>query len=458
MGFDPQALARWTDGHWTIEPRGEASGFAFDARRIRPGEVFFALPGSARDGHDFVGQAKQAGALGAIVERTVPVDIPQLVVADSLEAMAAIAAPHRRAFSAPVVGITGSSGKTSTKEMLLRILGPDRAHGTAGNWNNLIGVPMTLFGLDPRTHEFAVVEAGINRRGEMAKLGAMIAADLTILTQIGPAHLEELGSLEGVAREKAELARAAVPDSPVVLPAEALHYAPFAAMAGRAVAVAGPGGIPSRAPAALVRRTVRPAEPGWAVLTIEGDCLGGEFRLRSRSAGMASNAALAAVAAARLGVDADRIRRGLEAWLPEGSRGGIVREGGRTFYIDCYNANPSSMRDALTAFAASMPEEAARCYVLGAMNELGPEAARWHREVAAALPPRSGDRVCFVGPANMTEAYAEGAREAGWSAGAIERAEAADSLESLVAAFDGVIFLKGSRSFALERLVPSASA
>jgi len=455
MRFDPQTLAAWTKGHWTVEPGSGANGFAFDARRIRPGQIFFALTAGARDGHDFVEQAKQGGAIGAVVERALAVDLPQLLVANTLEAMGAIGKAHRRRFSNPVIGITGSSGKTSTKEMLLRILGPRRTHGTAGNWNNLIGVPMTLFGLDPREHDYAVVEAGINQRGEMAKLGDMISPNLSILTQIGPAHLEELGSLEGVAREKAELARAAAADAPVVLPAEALGYAPFAAMAVRVVAVAGPGETPARSPAELIRMTARAAEPGWTLLTLDGECLGGEFRLRSRSSGMVSNAALAAVAAAKLGVDAAQIRLGLEAWRPEGSRGGIVQAGERTFYVDCYNANPASMRDAFAAFTASMPESAARCYVLGAMNELGADSAGWHRQVTARLSPRPGDMACFVGPPALTEAYAAGAREAGWTADALASSETADAFESLIAAFKGAVFLKGSRSYALERLVPT---
>ena len=456
MTFDPKTLAAWTNGHWSVEPESGPVGFAFDARRIRPGEIFFALSGGARDGHDFVAQAARGGAIGAVVERRLEIDLPQLLVADSLAAMAAIGAAHRRRFGSPVVGITGSSGKTSTKEMLLRILGPERAHGTAGNWNNRIGVPMTLFGLDPEAHEYAVVEAGINRQGEMAQLGAMIAPDLSILTQIGPAHLEELGSLEGVASEKSALARASAPGAPLVLPVDALKYAPFAAMAERAVAVAGPDEQAACPPAELVRQTAHADGAERTVFTLEGDGMAGEFRLPSRSAGMVANAGLAAVAAAKLGVGEGQIRRGLEAWRPEGSRGGIVREGKRTFYVDCYNANPASMRDALETFTASMPASAARCYVLGAMDELGPHADRWHREVGAALPWRSGDRACLVGPQVLAEAYADGAREAGWAGEAIDTAATAEAFTSLIAAFEGVVFLKGSRSYALERLLPSA--
>ena len=161
--------------------------------------------------------------------------LPQLKVADSLVALGAIGAAVRSKFSMPVVGITGSCGKTSTKEMLRCLLGEDRTHATAGNWNNRIGVPMTLLGLDSSPHDFAVIEAGINQPDEMRQLGQMIQADLIVLTNIEAAHLELLGSLEGIATEKSLLAEHAKPDSPIILPADALRYHAYKKLAHRAI-------------------------------------------------------------------------------------------------------------------------------------------------------------------------------------------------------------------------------
>ena len=178
--FDPKDIAAWSKGVWQENELPEAiTGFCFDARQLKSGECFVALSGGARDGHAFTAQAAELGAGALLVERPQSVALPQLIVDDSLLAMGAIGAGVRQRFDPPVVGITGSCGKTSTKEMLRVLLGEPRTHATAGNWNNRIGVPMTLFGLDADQHDFAVVEAGINQPGEMAELGTMIEADLT---------------------------------------------------------------------------------------------------------------------------------------------------------------------------------------------------------------------------------------------------------------------------------------
>ncbi len=458
MSFDPNSLAEWTGGRWRGDIPGEIGGFAFDARRLRKGEVFIALSGGARDGHDFVPQAAESGAVAAVVERELPMDLPQLVVGDTLAAMGAIGSACRRAFTKPVVGITGSSGKTSTKEMLHRILGPGRTHATAGNWNNLIGVPMTLFGLDPERQDFAVIEAGINQPGEMARLGAMIAPEITLVTHIGPAHLELLKSLEGVAREKSQLARAGKSGSPLVTPAAVLAYPAFAELADRAIVLAATDEPLPVEPRRVLRYRIEPADAHCSTLTLAGGGIDGRFTVRSRSRGICTNAGLAVAAACELGLPAETVAERLAGWEAAASRGQWVRAGGRRYYVDCYNANPASMRDALQAFADSLPASEPRLYVLGAMNELGPESARWHREIGRALRPRTGDLACFVGPAEWTRAYAEGAREAGWAASALREVEAAGKLKSLIAEFEGALFLKGSRSYALESLLPDAPA
>jgi len=466
--FHPQQIADWTGGSWFKEPSAGIEGFCFDARQIQPGQCFVALSGGARDGHDFIEQAAKGGAIAAIVETAKPIELPQLQVSNTLAALGAIGAAVRSQFKNPVVGITGSCGKTSTKEMLRSLLGEDRTHATAGNWNNRIGVPMTLFGLDPSQQDFAVIEAGINQPDEMAQLGKMIQADLNLLTNIGAAHLELLGSLGNIAEEKSLLAQHAVPDSPIILPAEVLRYPAYSQLAHRAIVL-----LPESEPApdSSVRGIVRysivaqaslPVSPSpekqsgmplpllSLVVSIENQT----YRIASPSRGIATNAALAIVAAKHLGISEADIRERIEAWRPSGTRGRIETLGAQAFYIDCYNANPSSMADALEAFSGSTPQDVAHFYILGAMNELGHSAPAQHEAIGRLLQLRLQDRVAFIGSDELTQAYEAGALAAGATNAQVERAENIEKVKSTVAQFQGAIFLKGSRSYQLEKLLP----
>ncbi len=469
--FHAQNLADWTGGTWLNEPAAPLCGFCFDARQIQPGQCFVALSSGVRDGHDFIEQAAQGGAVAALVEQPKALALPQLQVADSLAALGAIAAAVRGQFTKPVVAVTGSCGKTSTKEMLRLLLGEVRTHATAGNWNNLIGVPMTLFGLDAAQQDFAVIEAGINQPDEMAALGHMIRADLNVLTNIGAAHLELLGTQANVAAEKSLLAQYAAVDSPIVLPAEVLDYPAYAALAERVIVLLP---VDQPEPELPVRAIVRyeiveqesqkpegrvpprprlaclPALPQSQQITVDGQ----RYTIASPSRGIATNAALAIVAARQLGIAEADIRQRIEAWRPTGSRGRIETVDTQTFYIDCYNANPSSMADALDAFARSTPQGVERFYILGAMNELGSTAPEQHAAIGRQLTLRSQDRAAFIGPTKLTQAYETGAVAAGANAAQLQSAENIEKIKSTVAQFSGAIFLKGSRSYQLEQLLP----
>ncbi len=452
--FSPQHLAVWTGGRWHAdEIPEEIVGFCFDARQLKAGECFVALSGGARDGHEFVAQAAQLGASALLVERPQALALPQLIVENSLDAMAAIGAGVRRQFDGPVVGITGSCGKTSTKEMLRLLLGDSRTHATAGNWNNRIGVPMTLFGLDSERQDFAVIEAGINQPEEMSVLGSMIAADLTVVTNIASAHLELLGSIENVASEKAQLALRAKPHSSIVLPSGAFQHAAFAALADRAVVLAAEDELLAQSPHRVVRYRLEMSSATSTIVHLM-DVGAASFQVASPSAGICVNAALAIVAARELGVcDAD-IRTRIEAWRPSSTRGRIAQVGVQTFYIDCYNANPASMVDALLAFRRAMSSDQPRCYVLGAMNELGGGAVELHREIGRNLELRPEDRALFVGPRALAEAYRDGALEAGSDSAQLVAVGDVEKIQSEVAEFAGALFVKGSRAYALETLLP----
>jgi UDP-N-acetylmuramoyl-tripeptide--D-alanyl-D-alanine ligase len=305
---------------------------------------------------------------------------------------------------------------------------------------------MTLFGLDQSQQDFAVIEAGISQPGEMRQLSEMIQADLNVLTNIGAAHLELLGSLDNIAAEKSLLAQHATADSSIILPADALRYPAYAKLAERAIIIL-PEGAP--APKLPVRQIVRYQIVGQTV-SIEGQ----SYKIASPSRGIATNAVLAIVAAKQLGIAEGDIRERIEAWRPSGHRGCIETLAAQTFYIDCYNANPTSMADALEAFARSAPQDVAHYFILGAMNELGTTAASQHEAIGRMLPLRPQDRVVFIGPSELTQCYEVGAIAAGASAAQILSTEKIEKIKSTVVEFEGAIFLKGSRSYQLEQLLP----
>lgn len=451
--FNAQTLAAWTGGRWTALPVSPLSGFTMDTRALRAGQVFVALKTDKRDGHAFLAAAHAAGASAALVATPDPsLALPQLVVADPLAAFQAIARAHRLTFRGPVIGISGSAGKTSTKNLLALLLGGEGSGvlATEGNLNNHIGVPLTLTRLDPAVHTAAVIEAGIAAPGEMAPLAAMIEPDVALITLVAPAHTQELGGLEGVAREKAVLPAAVRPTGLAIFPKQCAEFAPFRDLDVRQLVV-------ERA------EVVRPAEPPkdkvYFTITQRGDSTAialayGQppplvFTFRRVTDGMAQNAVLAICAALWLGTSRELIQQRLDAWQPAKLRGELRRENGRLLYLDCYNANPASMADALVTFHAIAPAAEPRLYVIGCMEELGAEAPAYHRALGASLNLRSQDRLFVIG----TQA-------AEVLAGAGGRGEIVPSLEPVSACFAdwrGAVFVKGSRRYHLETMLEPGS-
>jgi len=451
--FTPTQLAQWTGGRWTAQPVSPLSGFSVDSRLLRAEQVFVALTTDRRDGHDFLASAASQGATAALVARAVQdVALPQLVVPDVLRAFQAIAREHRRLFAGPVVGITGSCGKTSTKNLLATLLGGDAGGvlATEGNLNNHIGVPLTLTRLDPLLHRFAVVEAGISAPGEMAPLAGMIEPDVAITTLIAPAHLAELGGLEGVAREKSALSASVRPGGVAIFSTQCAEFAAFRQLqvSTMVVSVARDAGAPRPVGSGAGFTVVQDANATTVLLEKDGGV--SKFVLPRVSDGMAQNAALAICAAARLRVPTDAICSRLAGWQPAAMRGEWRREGSRLLYLDCYNANPAAMLDALANFSAQAPAGAPRLYVIGCMEELGPDAPRYHRELGRALPLRSGDRVYVMG--GMSEEVRLGALAQGTGA-QVSIADTIEPVSACVAGWSGAVFVKGSRRYQLERAV-----
>ena len=453
--FTPEHLAQVTGGRWTALPVAPLAGFHFDTRKLRAGEVFVALKSDKRDGHDFLADAQAAGAGAALVATpNAALALPQLVVGDPLAAFQAIAREHRRAFRGKVVGISGSAGKTSTKDLLALLLGgvTSGVVATEGNLNNHIGVPLTLTRIDPAQHRFAVIEAGISTPGEMQPLADMIEPDVSLITLIAPAHTEELGGIEGVAREKAVLPAATRPSGVAIFAQPTAEFGAFRELTVRTMIVER---------AEVVRPAAPPNDRVYFAITHRGDETAvslayGQppplaFTFRRVSDGQAQNAVLAICAALWLGVAREEIQERLGRWTPGQLRGEIRREDGRLLYLDCYNANPASMADALAAFAGIAPAREPRLYIIGCMAELGAEAPAHHRALGRSIELRENDQLLVIGD-NAHDVCA-GALERGDVTRQIQIVSSLEPMASAFAEWHGAVFVKGSRRYRLEKIL-----
>ena len=416
-----------------------------DTRHLTPGTLFVALKGEKFDAHTFLAKAKEQGATGAVVRReTPPVDgLAFFEVDDTLTALGELARARRRMLpeGTPVVAITGSSGKTSTKEMIRAALGARyRVHATSANQNNLVGVPLTILSA-PENTEALVVEAGASVPGEIARLRDIIEPTIAVITNIGYAHVEGFGSLEGVMAEKLSL----LDRAPVaVIGSGPDSMWPEARRRTQVIPAALPG--KSGDDALLDRHLDKDGHPRLALDS------GEKVTLPAVGIHQLENAQLALAVAQRAGVDHDAAVRALaDVRLPEGR--GDVREVGNMVVIDdTYNANPASMRRAVqTAAWLARRQRRPLVLVVGTMLELGPESARLHAEAAREIAQRKPALVAAVG--TFARVF-ESLREA--LGGRLITATDADALgPKLKSALRGneLVLLKASRGVALERVL-----
>jgi UDP-N-acetylmuramoyl-tripeptide--D-alanyl-D-alanine ligase len=332
--------------------------------------------------------------------------------------------------------------------MLAALLGAE-AFVTEANLNNLIGVPLMLLRVEPGLHRFAVIEAGMSVPGELGLSAAVIRPDLAIVTNVAAVHLEGVGSLAGIAREKATLVAELAPGGRAIIPAALLDWPEFAAQAARCIAVQFEGeAAPAVVPARLVRASFLTDARGQRSLVLDGEV----FPLAPISDGLARNAALALVAALELGRPSGELAAVTAHWMPPAGRGSVHVEGERTFYVDCYNSSPASLLDSARAFdRVSRVAASPRLFLLGGMAELGPTSAQLHRDCGAQLPLRSGDHVVVFG--GESAALLQGVALPGVE---LSVAASVEDAAARVAAHRGFVFLKGSRSFALERCLPDS--
>jgi UDP-N-acetylmuramoyl-tripeptide--D-alanyl-D-alanine ligase len=428
----------------------EFTSVSTDTRTIKQGALFVALAGPTFDGHDFVATAAQNGAAAALVSRTLPVDVPQVVVADPLAALSEFARAWRRQFKIPVVGVTGSNGKTTTKELIgsiLSQLGPTLV--TRGNLNNHIGVPLTLLELT-KEHRYAVIEMGANHLDEIAHLASLAEPTVGIVTNAGAAHLEGFGSLQGVADGKGEMFQALPLEGVAVINADDKYAAQWRDMstADRILTF----GFEQQAD--FMAHKVR-EESGAAGFRIDFDLVTPDGTLPATIplAGLHNlrNALGAAAAACAAGTPVEQIVSGLAAMKTVAGRLEFKPAINGAFLVDdSYNANPSSLKaglDAMRNFAGS------RWLVLGEMKELGDASDELHAEVGRYARQAGIERVLAIGEGSRfaVEAFGRGAQ---WFADidALIR-DARSSLTAGVA-----ILIKGSRANRLERVSAALSA
>jgi UDP-N-acetylmuramoyl-tripeptide--D-alanyl-D-alanine ligase len=450
-----------------------AGGVATDSRSLVAGELFVALGGPREqpvrivaDGHRFLGDALRRGAWGVLVEEQAlqreevarelaawP-DRAVLAVRDSLLALGDLAAYHRRRMPARIVGITGSNGKTTTKEMTFAIAAERwRVLHTAGNLNNLLGLPLTLLGLDAG-HEVAVVEMGMSHAGEIRRLAAIAGPQVGVVTNVGPVHLEGVGSLAGVAAAKAEIFEGIDPGGAAVLNADDPATPGLRARwEGRLVTF----GLSAAAAVRAERLEALPQGTAFTLVLPDGERT--RVRLPWPGEHNVRNALAAAAAGFCLGATGAQIGAGLLQARPAPMRFEIGTLGpGVTLVNDAYNANPASMRAALAAFAL-LPAGGRRALVLGDMLELGATAAAEHRELGKLAAQQAPALLLAVGA--QAEAVAAGARAAGLSDAAVVTAADADAAAPLLAGWlrpGDQVLLKGSRGVRLERIVERVRA
>lgn len=458
------ALAVLTDGRWLIAPFGPredgVTAVLDDSRTVTPGALFIAIRGEFSDGHKYVTQAAENGAAAVCVERA-PDDeqrscleargIPCLLVDDTLAAFQALARAHRLTFpDLHVIALTGSSGKTSTKEMIASVLEqkwPGQVLKTEGNTNNHFGVPRNLLRLS-RAHRAAVIELGTNHPGEIAALAAIVQPDMGVVSNVGSAHMGLLGGREGVAREKASLLSCTSAGGTVVYPADTRHQDVLAQAAdGRARVTFGEAAADVK-----VAYRGRIGTRFGVTLSWPDTDISREFTWPHCGRHQALNAGAAAAVGTALDVPADAIVNGLlQCRLPK-MRMELAEHGGAHWLNDAYNANPDSMRAGLECFIelAGPAPAGKRWLILGDMLELGIHAEQEHRDLL--------NWVCTTLP--EAELVAVGELMSDAAAGYelptfADSATARDYVLQHVKSGDWVL-LKGSRGIQLEQVLPAA--
>ncbi|MFT5139148.1 MAG: UDP-N-acetylmuramoyl-tripeptide--D-alanyl-D-alanine ligase [Lysobacterales bacterium] len=411
-------------------------GITSDSRMVNDGMMFAALSGDHVDGHDFAAAALNYGASCVLVNRKLDIPVSQLVVPDVLAALGKLAAWWRAETDPSVVAITGSNGKTTTREMVTRVLELDaNVLSTAGNYNNELGLPLTLFGLN-HEHRYAVLELGASKGGDIAYLAEISAPDIALITNVGPAHLQGFGNEEGVARAKGELYQALPLDGTAIINIDELWCDVWQEMS------------PAKNFITFGRKTNSDIYPESTTQGIEIKTPSGSFPLNLHLPGEHNlhNALAATAVALALNIPLDQIRQGLEDTMPVPGRLNLIRtENGWTVIDDTYNANPASLYAALQVLTHQQGEP---WLVLGDMKELGHNSHRMHAEMGEAARALGVKRIFAVGDSSIFTVDAFGR-------GGSHFTDHKSLLKALCSEISAGVtcLVKGSRSMGMEQVV-----
>jgi UDP-N-acetylmuramoyl-tripeptide--D-alanyl-D-alanine ligase len=432
--------------------RFEVTGVTFDSREVQAGDLFVAMPGTVHDGHRFVDGAFAAGAAGAVVSQ--PVSGPHVLVDDTFAALQALGRASRERSRATIFGVTGSVGKTSTKEALYAALDrnrPGRVHRSVKSYNNHTGVPLSLARM-PRDAEFAVLEMGMNNKGEIAALTRQVRPHVALITAIAPAHVENLGSEEAIAEAKAEIFEGLEPDGIAIVPNDTPHRDRLVKAARRhadRIITFGGGDADVHAVHAVA------AEGGGSLISaalLERELT---FTISQRGEHWVSNSLAVLAAVEAVGADvalAGLALADLGGLKGRGQRHLIEIDGGEVLLIDeSYNANPASMAATLKSLGAER-DVARRIAVLGPMRELGEHSEVLHAALAPAVLSAHVDRLILIGDEMRPLESALGGQVQSQRIATVE--EATDALRHLIRPGDAVL-VKASNSVGLAKLVES---
>ncbi len=444
MKMNVSDIAAATDAKWTGQDI-ELNAVSIDTRSLNPGDLYIAIKGERFDGHDFIDAAIQAGAGAVMVMRPVVTDVPQIVVNDTREALADLAKTWRRRLSLKVVGITGSNGKTSVKEMTASLLKQaGQVLYTHGNLNNDLGVPLTLLKITPQ-HDYAVVEMGANHAGEIAFTSQLAQPHVAVLNNAGPAHLEGFGSLQGVAMAKGELIDSLAEDGVAVLNRDDAFFDYWQQRAGGRKVLSFGFHEAADVRALNIRQRL---DNGCFVtdFTMKTEYLEMPITLALAGEHNVRNALAASAATMALGLDAERIQQGLADMQPVAGRlTPMMHSAGGLLLDDSYNANPASVAAALKVLTQKGGEP---WVVLGALGEMGEDSPDIHRKLGALMKTMGIEKLFATG------ADAEYAVEAFGNGGTFFQSQQTliETLQQTLTA-EANILVKGSRAQQMEKVV-----
>jgi UDP-N-acetylmuramoyl-tripeptide--D-alanyl-D-alanine ligase len=450
MNFSLQAMAAVVNGKLGAGNTAAGddlrfSSFSINTRTLQAGDVYIAIKGQVFDGHDFVGEAVQAGAKAIIVQREVTTTIPSIIVNDTQQALAQLATARRQQSQALIVGVTGSNGKTTVKEMLAAILGVyAQVLYTQGNLNNDIGVPLTLLRLQDE-HRYGVIEMGANHAGEIAYTSTCTQADVVLITNVGAAHLEGFGSLDGVARAKGEIIATLKDDGVAILNRDDQFYDYWKTLAGlrKNLSCGLSATADFRAEGIMTNVIDYQFKSQFELITPLGNL---PISLNLAGGHNVLNVVAASAAAVALGIDLEQIQLGLVGLQPvKGRLQPLVGRLGNILIDDTYNANPASLKVALDVLKGCSGEP---WLALGAFGELGADSLSLHADMAADIKSRGVTRLFATGVDAKATVEAFGA-------GATYFAEQADLIQQLHQELtpNVTLLIKGSRAQHMENVV-----